>query len=74
MVVSPARFYVPYTGLSQAYIMKLSLRINSKNASQLPEITRNRNKHPNVQICSENAGKHCYFDVTVLLVDVESTK
>lgn len=34
--------------VSGIYIMKLSARINSKNASQLPEITSSRNKHQNV--------------------------
>lgn len=72
MIVSLPHFYVPHIGLSQAHIMNLSLRINFKTASQLPEITRNRNKHRNVQICSETAGKHSYFDMTVW--DVESTK
>lgn len=35
-------FHVLHIGLSQAYIMHLSLRINSKNTFQLPEIIRNR--------------------------------
>lgn len=74
MVVSPVHVSMCHT---QVYLKHISWNSHSeltlKNAFQLPEITRNRNKHLNVQICSENDSKHCYFDVTVLL-DVESTK
>lgn len=65
-------FFVPWELMHRSiHLVSLSLSVNSKNAFQLSEITKNRKKHQHLWVCNENARKRDCFDVT--LVDVEGT-